>query len=243
VSNLDSPYLRKRYQASGTTDTITVTFSQDKTIDSLFWGYTNIKTMLVTFYNASDEIVQIVYFNEGDVGYYYGYGTEDLYGYDPDNYYGYYERLSDHAYDPVSWHFGQDVTFRYATFEIEADETAYLGAIGLGQAVEMPDPQAEWEEDWDDKSIVSYSQAGQVQSQYVEPMRVYDFSFDGISRDRMNALREVYKTYGIGHIIWVDPTERAPDFMTPMYASLLAWGKDKKDGLQYSFSITVKEAR
>ena len=244
VQNLASRYLRKRYQATGNSDTITLTYASDVTIDSLFWGYTNLTTMLVKFYNSDDELIELVYFENGNVGHYYGYPDQNLYGYGEGDYYGYYDRLSDHVYDPVSWHFPEAVTFRYVEFEIVSTESPLiLGAIGLGISETMPNPLEEWPESWDDRSKVSYSEAGQSQAQYVEPMRVYDFDFDGISRERMNELREVYKTYGIGAIIWFDPTEANHEFITPMYAVLDSWGDNKKRGKSYGYSLTIKEAR
>ena len=105
----------------------------------------------------------------------------------------------------------------------------------------MPNPLEAWPESWDDRSKVSYSEAGQSQAQYVEPMRVYDFDFDGISRERMNELREVYKTYGIGAIIWFDPTEANHEFITPMYAVLDSWGDNKKRGKSW-VSLRLRSA-
>lgn len=244
VQNLASRYLRKRYQATGTADTITLAYDEDVTIDSLFWGYTNIETMLVKFYDDMDNLVELVYFSGGNVGHYYGYPDANLYGYDPDNYYGYYDRLSDHVYDPVSWHFVEPVTFRRVEFELTSvTDPIVMGAIGLGMAETMPNPNERWPESWDDRSKLSYSEAGQSQAQYVEPMRIYEFDFDGIDRARMNELRELYAQYGRGAIIWFDPTEDNHEFITPMYAVLDNWGDNKKNGKSYGYSLRIKEAR
>ena len=76
----------KRYQATGNSDTITLSYASDVTIDSLFWGYTNLTTMLVKFYNSDDELIELVYFENGNVRPpLHGYPDQNLYGYGADD--------------------------------------------------------------------------------------------------------------------------------------------------------------
>ena len=243
VTNLADRYLRRQYKSTRATDTITLTYTADKSIDCLFWGYTNLANMLVVFKDSLGAVVEVVYFEDGNVAHYYGYPDDSYYGYADGEFYGYYDRYSDHVYDPVSWHFNDTITFRTVDFIIEGPDPVTLGAIGLGLAEVMPDPLQEWAESWDDKSKVVYSEAGQSQSQYIEPMRVYDFNFDAVERARMNELRDIYKTHGRGAVIWFDPTEHNHDFITPMYAVLDEWSENSKDGKKFSFGLTIKEAR
>ena len=241
TDNLKSPYLRKRYQTIGTTDTLTLVFSEEKPISSFFWGYTNLTKMSVTFKDASDVVLDYIYFEDGTVGHYYGYPIEQYYGYDT-VYYGYYDRLSTHLYDPVGWHFPV-MMVKTIVIEIEGPEDFYLGGLGIGDSLTLPDPIDTWTEGYQDNSLVSEAEGGQVLQHYLEPMRVHEWVFRAVSRSDMNAYKNVYKEHGIGYHVWADPFENNHDFMEPLYAVITSPWQPRKQGREYEFGIALKEAR
>ena len=240
VENLASEYIRERYQVVGLVDSVTLTFAADVTLTDLFWGYTNVEKMQVTFKDSAGDIVDIVYFEGGDVAHYYGY-SGGVYGFDT-HYYGYYDRTSNHLYDPVGWHFDA-ITCRTIEIELEGPEDFYMGALGLGAASVLADPQDGWLEGWDDRSLRSESEGGHVLQQYVEPLRSYAWTLVGNTREEANAIRELYKLSGVGKKLWVDPFENNHGFMEPIYCSLTAPMTTRKNGKWYSVDMQIKEAR
>lgn len=242
VDNLKSPFLRKRYQSASSEDTITINFGSEKPISSLFWGYANLDKMNVTFKNNEGDILDYIYFEGGNVGHYYGYPTDQYYGYDAVHY-GYYDRESNHDYDQViGWHF-PTMMVREVIIEIEGPPGLYLGGLGIGESLLLPDPTAEWKESYLDRSFTSEAQGGQALQQYVEPMREHEWTIRGVNRADMNRFKNVYKKHGVGYHVWVDPFEENHDFMEPFYGVITKAWEPKKNGLEYDFIVGIREAR
>ena len=197
AENLKSVFLHQKFQSTENNDTLTVTFDDNVSVDSFFWGFTNMTAMEVRFYDDTDTLLERIYFSGGDVAHYYGYPTENYYGYD-DYYYGYFDRIGNKIYDPVSWYLSETLSVKKIEIELEADSSVYLGGIGVGLAESFNLPSNEWTDDFDDKSIVSESDKGQVLQEYVKPYRVYDFNFPVNTRDEVLAIEKKYGYYGIG---------------------------------------------
>jgi hypothetical protein len=119
----------------------------------------------------------------------------------------------------------------------------YLGGVALGVSEEFPDPDGEWPEDFEDNSFVTTSPEGQSLQNYVEPLRIHNFRFTDLTRDRMNDIMDLYRLTGIGLPIWFDPFEDNHDFMMPLYAAFTRPIRSTKNGRRYNFSIAIKEAR
>lgn len=245
VRNLVSPFLRQIYQASLATDTITIALTEDVDIDAIFWGFTNMKQMTVSMYDASDALLELIYIEHERVGYYYGYSDIYLYGYDLDKYYGYFSRENEQYFDPSSWILPSVINgVRKIVIELATDEAKlYMGGMGIGLAYKMPNPDEQFTEGWIDNSVVSRSQAGQTLRDYVIPLRSYSFQFSTTDREKMNELRSIYKDSGIGAKLWLDGTERNHEFIPPLYGVLDEWTENNKSGKQYRFGITITEAR
>jgi len=241
VANLKSPYLRKRYQSTAITDTITLVFDAEKPVSSFFWGYTNLTKMSVTFKNAAGDILDYIYFEDGNVAHYYGYPVEHYYGWDTE-YYGYYDRLSNHVYDPVGWHFPV-MMIKTVIIDIEGPSGFYLGGLGIGDSLTLPDPIDTWKEEYKDVSLVSEAEGGQVLQQYIEPMRSHEWTIRAVPRADMNTYKNIYKNHGVGYHVWVDPFEENHDFMEPLYAVLAGAWEPKKNGREYDFDVKIREAR
>lgn len=132
----------------------------------------------------------------------------------------------------------------YVELYYEGDLGVYLGGLGLGVAVKMPDPLATWAETSEDNSVVSSSLHGQTNQDYISPLRQYPFEFPPImTRDEMNVIQELVNGVGKGFPLWLDPFEDNHDFMLPLYATIVEAMPVEKDGRRYGFALTLKEAR
>jgi len=199
VSNLKSPFLRRKFQSTGTTSTITATIST--TINSIFYGYTN-GSVTVRLYDGGGLIT---------------------------TYAGIVDSI-DFA----------DTAITYIEVDISSASTVYLGGLGIGKSVALDPPESFWDETFDDRSIVSESQTGQVLQEYVEPLRNYDFSIPTINRDDLRALQDVYLAYGRGHILWIDPDT---DDLPVMYGIMVEALSASKNKRLYTAKLKFKEAR
>jgi len=119
-------------------------------------------------------------------------------------------------------------------------DKAYIGGIGAGESVALDPPESFWDETFDDRSIVSESQTGQVLQEYVEPLRNYDFSIPTITRDDLRALQDVYLAYGRGAILWIDPET---DDLPVMYGRMTEALSASKNRKLYTAMLKFKEAR
>lgn len=216
VANLADAILRKRYQASLDTDIITITFNGSKNINCFFYAYTALEYLQLNLYSNSDGLLLTV-------------------------------TVDDPEADIDAYHF-DSVTADYATLYVEGEGAttgvgAYLGGVGIGQAVELPNPRSPWDELYNDNSIVTSSRSGQSLRDYVEPLRLYSFTFVEINRDDMNDWADEFKTLGIGKPIYIDLFEDDHTFIKPIYAILTNPISMKKTGRLYEFTASIKEAR
>jgi len=244
LTNLQDRYIRNSFEASDSSDTITLEWDSDQITNCVFWGNTNLSNMLVKFLDSEDNIVELVYFSGGNVAHYYGYPDDNYYGYADGDYYGYYDRVSEHVYDPVSWFFGSNITFRKVeiTLENSDSENLYLGGLAFGLADTFPDPVQDISPGLSDASISSIADAGQTQSMYYEPMRTFSLNFN-VNHAEMLIMRNWYIGLGKGVILWADISEKNHDFFTPIYSVLLSLADFKKSGDRYTSTLKIKEAR
>lgn len=125
-------------------------------------------------------------------------------------------------------------------FELVAGEVAYLGGIGIGSAYAIDPPESFWDETFDDRSIVSESDGGQVLQEYTAPLRVYQFSVPTLTRDEARACENLYIQCGRGRAIWLDPET---DDLPPLYCSLVDALTINKNKRQYTARLNFREAR
>lgn len=117
---------------------------------------------------------------------------------------------------------------------------AYLGGIGIGSAYYIDPPQSFWDETFDDRSIVSESDGGQVLQEYTAPLRVYQFSIPTLTRGEARACEALYIQCGRGRTIWLDPET---DDLPPLYCSLVDALTINKNKRQYTARLNFREAR
>jgi len=124
--------------------------------------------------------------------------------------------------------------------DLSGTDTVYLGGIGIGLDYQIDPPESFWAEDFDDRSIVSESDAGQVLQEYVEPLRVYDFTIPTLDRMEARALQTEYVKTGIGRTLWVDPDT---DDLPMLYSTLTGAVVVQKNKRQYTANMSFREAR
>jgi hypothetical protein len=133
--------------------------------------------------------------------------------------------------EDFGWKLDDKVENRNALKEINAAEHRRVSVL-INQRV--------WDETFDDRSIVSESQTGQVLQEYVEPLRNYDFSIPTINRDDLRALQATYLAYGRGAILWIDPET---DDLPVMYGRMTDALSASKNRKLYTAQLKFKEAR
>ena len=132
----------------------------------------------------------------------------------------------------------------YVELYFDGDLDVYLGGLGLGVAVTMPDPLASWRETPEDNSVVSESPHGQTNQDYIRPLRQLPFEFPAVmTREQTDTIEELVNGVGKGFPLWVDPFEDNHDFMKPIYAKITEAVPVTKDGRTYGFALSLKEAR
>lgn len=214
VDNLKSIYLHQKFQSIDTSDIITIVFNGNIDVDCFFFGYSNMSNMGVSFYDELDVLVGQLDFTSIDT-------------------------------DVESSYFDSTISVKKIIIELEntSSESVYLGGLAVGLTESFNLPLAKWTDDFDDKSIVSESQSGQILQQYIKPFRKYDFTFPVNTRVEVNKVTMQYQQYGVGFHLWVDPFELNHDFMYPLYCTLTAPISAKKDGYNWKFNFNIREAR
>jgi hypothetical protein len=63
IDNLYSNMLEEIVQSTGSTSTITVNYDSDQTVDSIFFGYHNLNSLVVNFRDVGDSLIDTYTFN------------------------------------------------------------------------------------------------------------------------------------------------------------------------------------
>lgn len=224
VANLSHPFMRRRWQSLSNTDTITIEPTTFTSISGIYLGYTNAEKILLTVYGYNQ------------VGY-----NGDVLGYDGDEL-AFNDQSSGIEYDMSSGVFHQDLFFSVVTVEVTAPvgEKVYLGKIALGDDYRIDPPESFWEESFDDKSIVSVSDGGQVLQEFVEPLRRLKFSIPTMDRDETRAFQAQYVQCGVGRPIFIDPETDNLPILYCRFSSSISTSKNKR---QYRTQMEFTEAR
>lgn len=201
VSNLVSRFLRKRFQSTANSDTVTIDFGAITAISSVFYGYTNATSVTINVYDGVTLL----------------------------------ETCTD--LDCFSF---PEVQADKVEIVLTASSPVYLGGVGVGVAYELPPPSSFWTESYQDRSLVSESQSGQVLQEYVEPLIGFDFAWNMLSRDQARGLLAQYKAVGVGRPLWIAPET---DDIDPLYARITDAMGASKDKRRYSVRMNIREAR
>jgi len=213
IENLQDSFLHTRYQSSIDVDTITAYFAEDVSISDFFWGFTNATKLILRLYDYENVLLFSITINNPDP-----------------------------AIDGIEFDTIDDVDHAELYIEGLAVGT-YLGGIGIGLCYIMLDPLSAWEEPDYDNSDFDESSGGQTLQNYVRPLRGYSLSFTDIPREITDEIMTLYRSVGIGKPLWVDITELAHDFVSPIYGKIMSAISPRRNGRRYDFDITIKEAR
>ena len=223
ISNLAHPFLRRRWQSTSNTDVITIESLDAANITSIYTAYTNATSISVVFFG-----VDVLGYNSVPVGY-DGFGVA-------------LNSANAGVSIPIDQVLHNDTIFTKIEITLTAPvgEKVYLGKVAIGVDYEVDPPESFWEEMFEDNSILSVSQAGQVLQEYNEPLRVWGFRVPTLERDEAREFQDQYQSAGVGKPLFVDPmTDDLPVLYCRM-ASPLTVSKNKR---QYAASINFTEAR
>jgi hypothetical protein len=212
VTNLQDSVLRKRYQCTQDSDTITITFSEPMNVDSFFYAYTNATYLQLRLYRDYETLLFTL--------------TID----DP------VEECGAHFFSLV-----EDV--EYAELDIRGSEGVYLGAPGIGDAIDFPDPENTWKDTIQDNSSSSENVYGSTWTDYIEPLRIHNWICREITIEDALYYISLYKLTGIGKPLFIDPFENNHDFMEPLYAKFTNPIDKQKNGRRWQLNIDIKECR
>lgn len=238
-TNLTHPFLRKRYQNLDGSDTITVLFESDKTINSLYFGYHNADEEELLLENGDiltteqDDPLLVttakITYNVYNLG-----GTLLLSG------------SVDMVNQFEAVHFTDIQFVRRVTIVIEWDglgKMGYLGGIGIGRSYIMPYFNTGWQNGMLDNTVVNRSLVGQVLQNYIEPQDTKTFNWTGVRPEAFTEIKLLVKSTGIGRPVWVDFFEESHETIAPIYATINGIeGAQKTEGT-YNMSMTFTEAR
>ena len=233
AENLVSQFLEERWQEPGAASEITITFDDPEDIDCLFFSYYNL-TGIIVVTNAGVmmtlPIIGSEITNTGDT-----IVTDDG------------DSIAILGPMPVStgalYFPSTQVGVTSLTIYAVGPGPIYLGGIGTGLSVLMPDPVNNPTEGREDNSVSVGSAFGQSLSNRIAPLKADSYSFRNVTRAKTSEVFAGYDLVGLGGKVWVDWTERNHGFKAPMYARVTAVPASTKDGRRYNFSMNFTEAR
>lgn len=236
AENLVSQFLEERWQENFSdppTAVITVTFDNPEDIDCLFFAYTNLTGIYavtnsgVGAYTALNgiEMTSDGYAIVTSDGYAIGMNEAPL------------------ASDALYWSSTQEGVTSLTIYLFGDSNPLYLGGIGVGKCVQMPDPVNNPTEGREDNSVSVGSAFGQSLSNRIDPLKADSYSFRNVTRAKTAEVFAGYDIVGLGGKVWVDWTERNHAFKAPMYARVTAVPASTKDGRRYNFGLNFTEAR
>lgn len=236
AANVIHPALKKRFQSTANSDTMTFSFSENKTINSFFLGWTNADTVTVTLKNSGGSTLytetKTITRPDGPIDYRYQSGALML---------GLYVETQYEVFE--SFHLPELDTVRTVTVQASTSEaTLFIGGVGFGSAVTFKDPGAAWDNTFDDNSKFTETTDGQGHQNYFRPLSVYSFEFSGLSYELKNDYRLLYLNTAKGAHVWGDFFEGNHDYMAPGYYSVQGFSQDKKSKY-FSVKLSLKEAR
>jgi hypothetical protein len=129
---------------------------------------------------------------------------------------------------------------RYASLQIVAPETVYVGNVGIGFSYEMPAPNMGVVEKLVDNSIVVTNARGQTLINKITPLRNVPTSFTTTSQDVYNQVKMFINDND--RPVWVDVFENNHPRIPPIYGRVSFTEQKQAYGV-YRFNLDTLEAR
>lgn len=240
ASNLIDPFLRLRYQASATADSIIFTLAEEADFNCFFIAYSGgVSSIEVQFLSGGEvqDIARTYIAATGDGNTrIFETGVTKYWGDGPTEHWSDYDGLM-----YASRHFGTLTGVDQVRVNITGTSPMYVGGMAGGVCIDMPPATAAWADEIEDNSTVTRSAHGQTQQNYIEPLKKYGFSFDGVTFADYNEIKAGFTALG-GAAGWVTFFEESEEEFPPGYYSMSLTG-GQRERLTYSFNIDFTEAR
>lgn len=238
--NLIDDFLRLRYQANATADSVIFNLDDTANFNSFFVGYIgNVTSISVVFLSngAVQDIARSFIHATGD-------GNTRVFEAGVTKYWA--EGPTDHFADYAqtqfaSRHFPTLTNIDQVRIDVTGTSPIYIGGCAGGLAVNMPPATAAWRDEYEDNSTVTRTPHGQVQQNYIEPLESYNFSFDAVGFDKFYEVKDALKSLGSG-AGWVTFFEDSEAEFPPGYFTMKI-NKPQRDRITYSFNVRFLEAR
>lgn len=225
AENLKSKFLKKRFQSSAASDTITFDAGSNVLMDCLFYGWTNADSITITLKNAAMSTLYTV--------------TRAIVREASDPFTSY-----EVQYDNTDSFFFTEVSVRYVIVDISTSEPdVFMGGIGFGVMNELQDVSSGWKRSFDDNSSIVESVGGQITQNYVRPIALFEFDVPTLTVDMWNYWQRLYLDIAKGNTIWADFFDRDHDYQKPVFCSMINPVSPGKTGIRYSIKFNFKEAR
>jgi hypothetical protein len=214
AENLIHPFLEKRYQPYlETTDTLTFTFTANRSINCLFLGYHTLTSYTARFYDGTDTLLLTVT----------NAAPSDV------------EYRSFAALTTVR-KIEIDVAF-------PGTGSPYIGGIGAGLGFDLPYFLSGYDLPVKDNSGYSESTGGQTLQVKRAILKEYEFTVPDQALAIKDAFMAGFYAAGKGKALFVAVFNAGVTMIRPLYCKFLDNPKIKKNGRMYDISFELREAR
>lgn len=238
--NLQDGFLRRRYQVEGTSDSLSVQFDGNISINCIYMGFIgNISDIAVTMYSggqALDLTFDSIHIAEENVIRIYDTDVIAMFAGGAADYFDDYSGL-----EFVSRHFNTITGVDEIRISYNGTDPFYVGGLSAGLCVDIPPAIVQWEDSYQDNSIVTASPYGQTLTQYIEPLKQFVFTFEFVDYNRFIELKEIFREAGQVPC-WVTFFEDSESDYPPGYYVVQMQGQ-QRNRYTYTFTLIFTEAR
>lgn len=213
VTNLDHPFLTKRFQASDDATTVTVVLPAASDVDAIGHGNTNASSIIARLYSGVDVLEETL---ELDLSC------------DPCLSYCAEKRIGITR-----------IEFDIVTAEV----VVKLGGLAAGVAFDLDYAYAGIDRPLIDNSIWQQLPGGQSLANNVKPLKTLPLAFDAENITIANSLITVYNNTGLGTPFFADFFVGKREFFPPMYCCFSAVPQDTGEGIARTIRIAFQECR
>lgn len=215
VSNLDHPFLSKRFQATASASTVVCVLESASTIDAIGHAYTNATSGTIVIYSGGPTTYTTV------------------------------ETITmDLTYDPcLTYTTSAASSITKIEFILSTDDSfLYLGGVSAGEYYEIDNAYADFSRNQIDNTTWEQTRSGQSLSNYRKPLRNIGLRFKPPLANS-NGLVDVYRALGIGYPFFIDFFYNQRDIMPPLYACFSSALEDAGNGRYRILSTSFQECK
>ena len=215
VSNLDSQFMAKRFQATEDEAVIEILLTAS-TIDAIGHGLTNITSATIALYT-------------GTTGAYTLQETVTM----------------DLTYDPCLSYTStpRDNITRIVITANTTATYLRLGGLSAGSAYDIEYPLSTIERGYQDNSAWNQTTTGQSLSSYQKPLRNIPLTFNAETIEIANELIKLYRDIGVGTPFYTDFFQGYRELMPPLYCCFSSPPTDSGVGSDRTLTFTFQECK